>query len=186
MTPQISREKLLELIRSKNVDLDHEGVVLVGIRGYYEDSMGKLGKNDIGMFDDALIWVTKTGEKFAFCANTDPSRYYQGVATLKEGKWSYKPGKHGISRPGGGYPAFRQAAPVIVRRYQASTGTFKESVLGDTINIHKGGFRTTSSAGCQTLPPENWTEFKTKGYALLEKYGRKSFWYLLFANDGIA
>lgn len=182
--PQISREEILNLLMLHGLDIEKEEVVLIGIRGYFRDSMGKVGRNDIGIFDDGFIWVDKGGGMMTFNGNVDPSRHYQGVAQLKNGKWKYKRGKHGISRPGGGYDAFRQAAPVIVQRWQEATGRLKDFPLGDTINIHKGGLRTTSSAGCQTLPPDQWKGFKEHGYEVLERYDKKTFTYLLVENDG--
>ena len=83
-------------------------MLVVGIRGYYRDSLGEPGENDRGIYDDAAFVVGP--ETFAaFNANTDPSRFRYGVASLMPGCHPYKPGLHGISRPDGGYPAFRPA-----------------------------------------------------------------------------
>lgn len=58
-------------------------VVLVGVRGYYLDSMGTVGKNDRGIYDDAIFLVTP--DTFAsFNANTDPSAFKTGVSVLKK------------------------------------------------------------------------------------------------------
>lgn len=179
--PAIKREKVEALLKKHGVDLSKEQCVLVGVRGYYRDSMGKKGKNDIGIWDDGFVWLDQTNMA-TFNGNTDPSRYYSRVATLATGKWRYKKGPHGISR-GNPYPAFRQAANVTVLRYK--DGVSFDQATGDfAINIHRGGANTTSSAGCQTLPPAQWPAFKEYGYMLLDKHKKKDFLYLLVENDG--
>lgn len=180
--PKITSERINALLIKEGVDLAKESFCLVGVRGYFRNSMGQKGKNDIGIWDDGFIWVGHDGELATFNGNVDPSRYYKNVATLKAGKWRYKKGYHGYGKANG-HMAFRQAAPVVVLRYQ-SDGSFKEYPLGDTINIHRGGNSTTSSAGCQTLPPAQWDSFREYGYMLLNRYAKKDFLYLLVNNDG--
>jgi hypothetical protein len=182
--PQINRERALKLLDKHGVDLNKCKVALIGIEGYYLNTMGKKGKNDIGIYDDAFVWISLDGGFATFNGNVDPSRYKQNIATLDYGVWQYKKGKHGISKPGGGYPAYRQAAGVMVRRYQEKTGTFKTVPLGDTINIHRGATNSTSSAGCQTVPPKQWDAFKAYGDMLIDRAGVKTFPYLKVANDG--
>jgi lysozyme len=129
---------------------------LVGIRGYYRDSMGAKGKNDVGLFDDALILISPNVHA-AWNANVDPSRLgwnpkvKKPMAQLKPGVYRYRLGKHGI-RSGNPYPALVQAGPVTVYRGDSEeTGWFG-------INIHAAGGgvstmpRSTSSEGCQTVP----------------------------------
>lgn len=171
----MERSKALELLRGWKIDLEREGVVLLGLR--------RLG-GSINVYDDRLAWIGKEdGEYHEFEANTDPSRYYERVATLVGNRcYDYKIGKHGYGRDVPAYDAFRQAGPVLVDRYRLGH-PFKREPLGDTINIHRGGKMTTSSAGCQTLPPDRWDAFREQGYHLLTKYGRqKKFKYLLL-ND---
>jgi lysozyme len=181
--PGITRERVEELLKKHKVDLAERKVCFVVIEGYFLDTMGKHGKNDIGIYDDAGVWISSDGGFATFNLNTDPSRYYPNVATLDYGVWEYKKGKHGISRPGGGYDAFRQAAPVFVRRWQPD-GSFKRVPLGDTINIHKGGVNGTSSAGCQTFPPAQWEAGRAYGYMLLSRLGVKKFPLLKVKNSG--
>lgn len=157
----------------------HKFVVLVGVRGYRLNSMGRIGKNDRGIYDDALF--IKSPHLFSsFAANTDPTSFRKGkgtgskkgMAVLNKGLWNYKPGMHR-----GKYKAFRQAGEVTVTRdgnppYE-DTGYFG-------INIHSGGWETTSSAGCQTVPPDQWTAFRTTLEFELKNNKQKVFKYLLF------
>ena len=104
--PKATRALIERLAKKAAKELP--AVYLVGVRGYYRDTMGKVGTNDRGIYDDALFIVGP--ETFtAFNANTDPSAFRKNVATLVPGVHPYRPGNHGISRPGGGYPAFRPA-----------------------------------------------------------------------------
>jgi lysozyme len=149
---------------------------VLGVRGYYRDTMGKAGVNDRGIYDDAMFVVGP--ETFvAFNANTDPSMFRKGVASLIPGWYPFRPGNHGISRPGGGYPAFRpatkgEALPVI---RDGEDGRSKRD--GVAINIHKGGYNTTSSEGCQTIYPPEWPAFHALVHMELKRAGLKRFWY---------
>jgi hypothetical protein len=133
---------------------------LIGIRGYYRDTMGEPGKNDRGIYDDAIIacWPetpSTTGFR-AFNANVDPTaKFRPGLASLKTGIWKYRLGIHGLNRPKDKrYEALVQADMVTVLRdgQAADTGFFG-------VNIHRGGYGTTSSLGCQTIYPAQWDEF---------------------------
>lgn len=129
-------------------------VVLVGIRGYYRDTMGVPGKNDRGIYDDAIILRSPTVHA-AFNANTDPSVARKHVAVLKTGAWKYKIGTHGLNKPAKQrYTALVQAGDVTVIRDQEGPDT---GMFG--INIHRGGYGTTSSLGCQTIFPDQWPAF---------------------------
>lgn len=179
--PQIGRSETEAYLKRAGIDLKKEKVVLVGIRGYYLDTMGKKAMNDAGLWDDAFIWITET-DMATFNGNVDPTRYFKNVASLKVGVWRYKPGPHG-SRAYGPYPAYRQAAPVTVLRYvdgkawKADTGNFG-------INIHHGSKTgsSTSSLGCQTIPYEQWSAFKSYGDMILKSHDKKDFAYLLADN----
>jgi len=179
--PQISRDEVLALLKSNKVDLSKEKVALVGIRGYYRDTMGVPGKNDVGIYDDALIWIDLT-EMVTFNANTDPSRYRLNVASLAGDRvWRYRKGNHG-SRVYGSYPAFRQAEEVMVQRY-VNGKIWKEDVGFFGINIHRGERNSTSSLGCQTLPVDQWEAFRALGYMLLKRHGKEqNFPYLLIGK----
>ena len=150
------------------------GVAILGLRGFYLDSMGAPGRNDRGIYDDAIFVVSE--HAFAsFNANTDPSVSRKGVAVLKPGRWDYKVGTHGLSKPKSSrYTALVQAAKVTVVRDQTGddTGWFG-------INIHKGGRTTTSSLGCQTIYPDQWPAFIELVRSELRRAEQKVVPYLL-------
>ena len=160
----------------KTMDEPFPEFCVVGVRSYYRDSMGVVGKGDRGIYDDAVFVVAP--ESFAsFRANVDPSVFRRGVASLIPGWYPYRPGNHGISRPGGGYPAFRpatkgEALPVT---RDGEDGRSKRD--GVAINIHKGGYNTTSSEGCQTIYPPEWPAFHALVHMELKRAGLKRFWY---------
>lgn len=185
--PRITRAELVQLMNDK-LGVDYatrllaaeEGKMFaVMIPGYYGKSMGGTPGNDRGVYDDCMVVVSPT--TFAtFNANTDPSVFRnktkskQGIATLKPGVHPFKPGNHGISRPGGGYPAFRPATkeerlPVF------RDGDPDENAYGVATNIHKGGYNGTSSEGCQTIFPDQWAEFYAVVMGQLRRTGQKQF-----------
>jgi lysozyme len=146
--------------------LDQFPVKLLGIRGYYKDSIGKPGMNDIDVYDDALI-VVAPSHYSTWNFNTDPTRYEKTIARLKEGgPYLYKIGLHNMKHP---YEALRQWGRVTVIRGTAADER-EETDTADHpffIDIHKGGVNTTSSLGCQTLPLSQWDEFlKTVKYQI--------------------
>lgn len=160
--PKQSRAEVEAILTDHHIT---DAVALVGIRGYYRDTMGQPGANDRGIYDDAIFLLSRY--IFAsFNANTDPSIARPGVAVLKPGVWRYKLGIHGLNRPAAQrYKALVQAAPVTVHRDGAGndTGWFG-------INIHRGSRTTTSSLGCQTIVPDQWPAF----IALVEQELRRA------------
>lgn len=175
--PRIERKTTEQLLRLRKVS---DPVCLVGIRGYYRDTMGAVGKNDVGLFDDALI-VVSPNVHAAFNGNVDPTRLgwnakaKKPMAQLKPGVYRYKIGKHGISR-GNPYKALVQAEPVTVfRGASEETGWFG-------INIHRGGLKTTSSEGCQTLPPQQWDAFIALVETEMKRNNAKTLSYVLTSN----
>lgn len=165
--PKITIEKATDYIKTPIV----EEVFCIAIRGYYQDTMGVPGKNDRGIYDDCICLIAPN-LYLTFNTNTDPSvQFREGVATLVPGRHYFKKGLHGISRPGGGYPAFRPATPdesLPVTR-DGKEGIFK----GIAINIHKGGYNTTSSEGCQTIYPDQWLEFQKTAYRQMDLFGQR-------------
>lgn len=168
--------ELIETIAESIVGPGIPPVYVVGVRGYYRDTMGKVGENDRAIYDDAMFIVSPDSFQ-SFNANTDPSQFKAGIATLVPGVHWYRPGNHGISRPGGGYPAFRPATPGEALPVMRDGKAGKSD--GIAINIHRGGYTTTSSAGCQTIHPEQWDEFHAMLSAALKKAGMQKFPYIL-------
>lgn len=170
--PRATREQVVARLAAAGVGT---AVALVGARGYYRDTMGAPGRNDRGIYDDALFVVSP--ETFAaFNANTDPTAQPRPrLAVLRAGLWRYKVGIHGLNRPAAQrYTALVQAADVTVDRdvTGADTGLFG-------INIHRGGNGTTSSLGCQTIPPVQWPAFIALVQQELKRHGQKEIPYLL-------
>jgi len=169
--PKISRNEALKYLPAEFAGQ----VALLGIRGYYKNTMGKPGENDRGLYDDCICIISP--DLFAaFNANTDPSKFRKGIATLKPGTHYYRKGKHGISKPGGGYPALRPATP---GEKLPVTRDGEGDSFGIAINIHKGGYNSTSSEGCQTIYPDQWPDFIKTVYAQMDKYGQDKIAYVL-------
>lgn len=155
---------------------------VVAIRGYYLDTMGKVGVNDRGIYDDA-IFVIAPGLFRSFNANVDPSIYRSGIASLMAPQVvRYAPGLHAIGRPTQ-HQAFRQQSDVIVVRdggkgngKPLGNGRFQDSPSTRFwINLHRGGNTTTSSEGCLTLPVSQWDEFRNLVNQKLKEHGQNSF-----------
>jgi hypothetical protein len=51
------------------------------------------------------------------------------------------------------------------------------------INIHRGGVNTTSSEGCQTIPPSQWNGFITIVKEQMKWYGQKTIPYVLTERE---
>jgi lysozyme len=170
--PQLTADAAARTVRAAGVT---DAVALLGVRGYYRDTMGRAGTNDRGIYDDAMFVVSVTAFA-AFNANTDPSVERPGIAVLERGVWHYKRGLHGISR-GNPYPAFVQADEVTVMRDggKPDTGYFG-------INIHRGGRNTTSSEGCQTIFPDQWDAFHELARGEMTRHAQMTVPYVLIAE----
>lgn len=168
--------------RMQRLDLENlakvpDNFFMFGVRGYYRDSMGVAGENDIGIYDDAIFLVTPNVFA-AFNANVDPSIRRKNIATLVPGEYLYKLGTHGLSKPKEKrYRALVQAGPVTVKRADGPTQT---GFFG--INIHKGSVNSTSSEGCQTIYPSQWEAFITTIESESKRLGRKTIIYKLHSN----
>ncbi len=172
--PKMSREQILAILKAHGIT---DGFALVGIRGFFKD-MGVPGKNDRGIYDDALFVITPSAF-VAFNFNVDPSAHKPGIANLKPGKYLYKLGIHGLSKPKDKqYKALVQAAPVTVIR---DGGKEETGYFG--LNLHKGYNTTTGSLGCQTVPQarNQWAAFIALVEAELKRHGRTTIPYVLTA-----
>jgi hypothetical protein len=175
--PHIQKADVEAIIAANAIDLKLHPVVLIGIRGYYLDSMGAPGKNGRGVYDDAFCWYSPS-VCAAYNGNNDPGAFQKDIASLEEGVWMYKPGLHGFNRSTPPYPAFVQAGDVRVTR-DGRKGDF----VGDfQIHIHHGGINTVSSLGCQTVPIEQWSSFYSVGHGELIRYNQTKFPYILISE----
>lgn len=156
----------------------HDPVKVIGIRGYFKNSMGLPGQNDRGIYDDAIILMGPNYFK-TFNGNTDPRVKEKGKAMLLPGWHLFKKGFHGYGKPSG-HHAFRTAndREILPVLRDGEVG-IKE---GHTINMHSGGFNNTNSAGCQTIFKGQWDEFKKDAYMLLDREGQRVLPYLLLEN----
>lgn len=159
--PRLSTADLERKLAVYKVDREKYPLIVVGIRGYYKDTMGKSGVNDRGIYDDA-IFVHSPSVTAAFNANTDPSVYRPGHGTSEKtrGMACLQPAAyyvHSFDLHRGKYLALCQRlGPVTVMR----DGNIQYRHLGNFgINIHRGGWNTTSSLGCQTIHPSQWDAF---------------------------
>lgn len=159
--PQLKVDDAIQLLTS--FDVASSAVKLLGIRGYFKQTMGNANKNDIGIYDDAMFIIAPNKLMLSYNANTDPSRSFPGVAVLKPGgPYLYKIGMHNMKNP---YKALRQFGRVtVLRDGKENTDTPAAPFY---IDIHKGGYNTTSSLGCQTIHPDQWMDFLTNVERLL-------------------
>jgi len=152
--PQQTKENVLVTLLLNGFDPTIYNSAILGVRGYYLNTMGEQKKNDRKIYDDAIFIYSKN-HFFAYNANVDPGAFRKGIANLNTGKWFYKLGIHGLSKPKEKqYKALVQASQVTVTRdgQGEDTGFFG-------INIHKGSRFSVSSLGCQTIYPTQWNEF---------------------------
>ena len=170
---ELVREKLIQAIGPIP---DKWKMFIVGVRGYYFKTMGDPSRNDRNLYDDAAFVFGPSGFR-AFNFNTDPSSYRKGIASLVPNfVYWYRKGPHGISR-GNPYPAFRPASPG--ERSKVTRDKTTNPWDGTAINIHRGGRSTTSSLGCQTLPPAQWDEFYAYVSGEMAKSGSDKFPYII-------
>lgn len=173
--PQLKVDDALQLLEPFKVD--QYAVKLLGVRGYYKHSMGDPGKNDVGIYDDAIFIIAPNNLMLSYNANTDPSRIFPGVAVLKlGGPYIYKIGRHGVSGPHP-YLALRQKGRVTVLRDGIEHTDTAEAPF--YIDIHRGGYNTTSSLGCQTIHPDQWPDFFANVGRMLPNYQQTEIPYCL-------
>lgn len=188
--PQLTKEQLLKEIADAYPFFTIPDFFVAGIRGYYLDTMGQAGTNDRKLYDDAIFLVGKDG-MVAFNANTDPGALKLGIASLKPGVWPvYKFDKHRGQTTAPYLALCQRAGEVTVLRDAKPGQQPKEDTGSFGINIHRGGSFTTSSLGCQTIPPAQYDgpngfiakakEMAEKAFG--EKYAAETITYVLLEN----
>jgi lysozyme len=154
-----------------SIDQDRDPLLIVGMRGYYENQMGIAGRNDRGIYDDAIFVVTPNFFG-SYNGNTDPSRerkghgtgIHKGMASLNTGLWrAHRFGMHkglymALCQTGGKVTVMRDGTPDY-----PDTGHFG-------INIHNGSWSGTSSLGCQTIFPAQWESFISAAMDQAKRY----------------
>jgi lysozyme len=158
--PRLSSTELRARIAQYDIDRSLYPLVVIGIRGYYKDSMGAPGVNDRGIYDDA-IFIDTDQATVAYNGNTDPSAYRAGSGTgSSKGMASLNPGAwfvHKFDSHKGQYLALCQRADSVTVTRDGTPPYEDTGWFG--INIHRGGYSKTSSEGCQTIHPSQWDSF---------------------------
>lgn len=165
--PTIDLDTCLKIGKGKGL----EPPFLLGLRGYEQE-----GQNSTGTYDDCICVVDQITFD-AFNANTDPSKVGRGMATVIAPQvMEYKIGTHNINKEKEKqYQALVQASPIRVTR--EGIGEVPPGFFG--INIHRGGVTTVGSEGCQTLPPNEWSDFMKCVWTTLRMRNIYSIKYLL-------
>ena len=192
--PRLSSTLLKECLQKKGYNLNSFDIIIIGIRGYYLQSMGNPTKNDRNIYDDAIYVLTKN-VSVSFNANPVPSGYRKGtgkgsnkgMATLKTGLWmAHQFGVHNASKPSR-HDALIQIGGTVTVTRDGNPDYDDSGYFG--INIHKGVRNSTGSEGCQTIHPDQWDGF----YNLVlseakriygNKFKNKIIPYLLVNNIG--
>ena len=182
MKPKITRTELIAKLPIK-IDFTKSKLFIIGIRGYYKNTMGVKGKNDINICDDAICILSEDFFE-TFNGNTDPSKTQKSIATLQPGYYaSYRFDTHfgKVLK----YPAICQRLGDVNIKREGQGDKIISGKFG--INIHKGGYKTTSSLGCQTIHPDQWEDFynKAKKQAEVyykEKWNSETITYILIEN----
>lgn len=158
--PRLSSTELRNKIAPFKINRTLYPVLVIGIRGYYLNTMGAPGVNDRGIYDDA-IFIETPSVTAAYNGNTDPSTYRKGVgrgvakgiAVLKPGVWYV----HKFDLHNGKYLALCQRLGEVIVTRDGDPPYEDKGMFG--INIHRGSYNSTSSLGCQTIHPSQWDSF---------------------------
>lgn len=169
--PQQTRDETIAILAQHGIT-DIDKTYLLGVRGYYKDSMGKKGQNDQAMYDDALFVISPDTFK-SYNFNTDPQKAGLKKAKLDAGTYDFYKGLHKKK-----YNALR---PYPEGVSLPCTRDGVKSMCGAT-NIHKGGFNDTFSEGCQTIYPSQYDEAMKLIYTEMTKHDQKTIKYVLIEN----
>ncbi|MBN8707223.1 MAG: hypothetical protein J0L62_15230 [Bacteroidetes bacterium] len=158
--PRIFSSELHEKLSTFYLDRTQHPIIVFGIRGYYLKTMGDPFANDRGIYDDAIFLDSPQGTA-AFNDNTDPSLFKKGKGAGREkGIVRLKPGfyfAHCLGLHKNKYLALIQRLGEVTVILDGEPDYEETGYFG--INIHKGGYTTTTSLGCQTIHPDQWVSF---------------------------
>ena len=84
-------------------------VLLIGIRGYFLNTLGKVGENDFNLWDDAMLVYEKGTLLKTFNANTDPSKLRADLAVLEPAFISFIEARTKAELPLSGLPRRRSS-----------------------------------------------------------------------------
>ncbi|MES2923674.1 MAG: hypothetical protein V4819_19120 [Verrucomicrobiota bacterium] len=166
-TPQIPAEEVIRILILNRCNMGE--ACALGIRGYYLDTMGTPGVNDRSIYDDALAIYHPNRGVLTYQSNTDPNGFRKGygkaestkgMAMLRKGVWRFGKGIHR------GKPAFRQCQKFTVIR---DGNPPYEDTGWHAIDLHAGSENSTSSLGCQTLPPSTFSQLQPLFYQWLDE-----------------
>jgi hypothetical protein len=196
MNPTLTRDDAEKLARARGCT---DKVMILGLRS---------PTSKYGEYDDTIALLTPDSYT-EWKGNTLPSKWEPGIAKLMPGDYIYAKGLHGINHfgqmkadmaanirtwlsahTGQDYPpvagyilpywAFRQHGPVtLIRDGTNKLETETDPAKFPFIDLHRGGWNGTSSAGCQTWFPDHWPEVRAKGYAAMDQYGQLTITYSL-------
>lgn len=197
LVPKLSEKRAREILFAGNVT---DPVAILAVRGYWRDTMGAEGRNDVGVHDDA--WFAVGPDLFLpLQANTDPSRLGwnasigKNFAMLMPGLHYFHAGAHK-----GRTPAFRQAddeedaAAFGIPdggRFKIWRAKNMDEVLAGTAKIVSGHFainihdtqsndeHRTSSWGCQTAMTSLFKPWATAVQTAMKQQKQKRLPYLL-------
>lgn len=174
--PRLSSNELRKRLEPFQINRTAYPVVVAGIRGYYKNSLGAPAVNDRGIYDDALF-IESIHVMASFNGNTDPSSHRRGtgtgngkgMASLNSGAWFV----HKFDKHRGKYLALCQRVGLVTVTRDGDPPYTDTGMFG--INIHRGGYRSTSSIGCQTVHPAQWDSFISLAVDQAKRY-RGSSW----------
>lgn len=194
--PRLTHEQAVRIASDAGLSAENQAL-LIGVRGIERDTMGMPGENDRGMYDDAVAILSPTA-LIVYNANTDPSEFGKGKASLEGGVWTFALGTHNRAKPvDKQYEALVQAGKFTVRRddtaefengvshpnYGACLGgqrwTNNSAVPSFGLNVHRGGTNTTGSEGCQTIYKPQWDSFIATVKMEMVRHKQKVIQYML-------
>ncbi len=183
-----THEELMDMLKPFNIDREKYPLVIVGIRNYFPD-LGEKMVNDRGIYDDA-IFINTVKDSDAFNGNTDPSKYrpktdkQKGMATLNPGIYY----THKFDLHNGKYLALCQRLGDVEVTRDGNPPYQDKGYFG--INIHRGGFNSTGSEGCQTVHASQWDFFIESAKAYAKDYfgtgwNKATIPYVLIENKNL-